>query len=811
MNIRTFMNIFVITLIATAMSSVAIAGNSLKLKVSDNNPDIRAGDTQSFVLRDDRNVCSSSLIFSVVGSAPAGTLTLDPGFSTNGQFTFSNDGNGAGYLTTDKNDYKFEFSATCTAGSHGGDTDTEWFKPEDSNAGSTPPPPPPPPPAGVLSLSLSPNTTTMTLSDNGSASWTASGGNGTTCPGTNPYVYTLVASPTHGTVTLDPGFTNNGQFTYMNNDTGNGYLGATSETLTISVACGTDTPASQDIQLRKTPTIVCTGSNTTGVVIMDNTATPGQASIASNLAFLDGCSKSDTTIDDGYGGNAINITNYQTVNRDISAAPHTLDLVVGRSAATVDDLNFNTTDQLAFFADGTHLFDLDRLRAVADWISATGNVTPDTGVAANTYGTISFSQFLSNIANARTMYGMVRVLIPLEKGARSCSGADCTKNAVGQTVASAADLYGFCSGTTAGLCTCAPTSGTNLKSGNSYCGSAITSTSRIKVKGSLLWDFVDHLTGAPIPLAELPFAPRELYFKVSVPIMVNWDYDATGDGTMDNMFIVKAVTNGLTSGPVTPVPSIDFLDIPQSSKDNYLFETGTVLDATEFATLNEPNKYHMLMASGYADGWAEAFNKLNITAATWGTLPMAADCANYTSTTCSSSQLGVPSSVSGVMTANDVRSEQFEDLPTYLYSGGLIDMHGHVNISGLLYVPQAMELEAKDSAAPSQQYISGAIVVRDGFYIEAKDNTITVISSDPNSYSTARTNGSAVTTPSLNFSGIGPGLVNSNTPSTPPASPPPGGADTSCIGCGGATGGGGGGGAANVGNPRWIEVRPAAN
>ncbi|MBN4079138.1 hypothetical protein JYT26_00705, partial [Beggiatoa alba] len=249
----------------------------------------------------------------------------------------------------------------------------------------------------------------------------------------------------------------------------------------------------------------------------------------------------------------------------------------------------------------------------------------------------------------------------------------------------------------------------------------------------MLWDFIDHLTGDPIPLAELPFAPREPYFKVTVPIMVNWDHDATEDGAMDNMFIIKAVSNGQAAGPITPVPTISFLDIPQSPKDNYLYETGTVLDSTEFATLNEPNKYHLLMASGYADGWADAFDKLNITATTWGSLPTATECANYSSPGCTSG-LGVPASISGIMTADDVRNGQFEDIPTYLYSGGLIDMHGHVNISGLLYVPQAMELEAKSTSDPTQQFISGAIVVRDGFYIEAKDNTITVISSEPNSY-----------------------------------------------------------------------------
>ncbi|MBL1275294.1 MAG: hypothetical protein COB30_004345, partial [Ectothiorhodospiraceae bacterium] len=796
MNIRTFMSIFATGLLFTA-SSVAMAGISLKIN-PDSKPDIPAGTSQNVNLYDDNAHCTSQggIVFSldepITDPYITAAISFDASFASNGQFTFDN---AAGFLTTDDGDFKVKFRADCGDGSA---DDNKSFKPSDSGGGSTPSPTPAPAPTpGVLTLGFSPSATTVTLSDNGTKNWTANGGNGSTCPGTDVYTYALVGTPIHGTVTLDPSFTTNGVFSYDNDGSGGGFLGASSELISITVSCGADTPASDDIRLSKTPpapTITCTGSSTTGVVILDNTATPGQASIATNLAFLDGCSKGDTTIDDGYGGNAININDFHTVNRNISASPHQLDLVIGNTTAAVDDANFDTTDQLTFFADGEHLFDLDRLRAVADWISATGNVVPDAGVAAGDYGAISFQQFLSNVASARTMYGMVRVKIPLEKGERSECSSNCNMNALGQTVASASDLYGFCSVST-GLCSCAPTSNTNLETGSSHCSNTLTSTSRIKVKGSLLWDFVDHVTGAPIPLAQLPFAPRELYFKVTVPIMINWDHDAAEDGAMDNMFIIKAVTNGGTAGPVPPSPSINFSDIPQSSKDNYLYETGSVLDATEFATLNEPNKYHLLMASGYADGWAEAFDKLNITAATWATLPTSTDCAVYTSTTCDL-KLSVPYGVTAIMTADNVRDGGFEDLPTYLYSGGLIDMHGHVNISGLLYVPQAMELEAKDSGAPTQQYVSGAIIVRDGFYIEAKDNTITVISSDPNSYSTARTNSSASSTRPLSFNSSGPGVTPStpSTPSTPGTPSPPSGGDNSCIGCGGGSGGGGGGG-----------------
>lgn len=84
--------------------------------------------------------------------------------------------------------------------------------------------------------------------------------------------------------------------------------------------------------------------------------------------------------------------------------------------------------------------------------------------------------------------------------------------------------------------------------------------------------------------------------------------------------------------------------------------------------------------------------------------------------------------------------------------------------------------------------------LRDGFYIEAKDNTVTVISADPNSYSTARTNTGSSTTSPLSFSSGGPGADTGGGG---------GGGDDKCIGCVGGSGGG-----AGVGNNRWTEVRP---
>ncbi len=502
-------------------------------------------------------------------------------------------------------------------------------------------------------------------------------------------------------------------------------------------------------------------SSNTGSVIIDNTATSSVVAVGANLGFT--CAgRGSTAIDDGIGGNAINISDFQVLTRDITNPAHQLKLFVGESSETISKYNYGTSNQFNYFADGLHLFDLDRLRQAADWISL--NVTPDPGVLANTYGTISLQQFLKNIADGVTMYGLVRVLVPLERGQSSS-----TTNALGTSV-TAGSLYGFCK-STIGLCSCAPgknASFDKIEPDATICGQTMPSNAKIKIKGSLFWDFVDNTDSRSLALSELPFIPRELYFKVVVPIMVNWAHDINDDGAMDNMALVRDYSSGMTNNSII-TPSFNLSDVPAESMDQYFFDSGVTLTQARFDALDNPDKYHLMTPSGYADGWAEAFDKLNITAADWSNIP-----AMGTKT------FRVPNGITGIMTANDVRSEGFEDIPTYLYSGGLIDMHDHVNVSGLVYVPQGMELEAK-KAGITKQYVSGAIIIRDSFFIEAKSGTITIISSEPNSYSTVRVRSpSGVSTTTLTFdsSSYQNASISNNpdeedgTTNSPPENPP---------------------------------------
>ncbi len=512
-----------------------------------------------------------------------------------------------------------------------------------------------------------------------------------------------------------------------------------------------------------------------GEVIVDNTATSSVVAIGANLGFR--CDdRGSTAIDDGYGGNAINISDFKVIQSGTGTNSDDLQVFIGKSDSTISEFNYGTDEQLDLFAEGKHLFDLDRLRTAADWMA--DNVTPDAGVPDGSYGSISMSEFLGNIAADRTMYGMVRVKVPLQAGQ-----TDSELNALGQT-ASAGSVYGFCD-TSDDLCSCSPgESFDKIKEGDTICGHDLPDDAKIKVKGGLFWDFVDSETGDPLELADLPFVPRELYFKVELPVMVNWAHDLDDDGAMDNMALAKNYSDSYQDGEFLN-ETFSFSDVPQESKDQYDYENGTALTEALFDALDAAAKYHMMLPSGYADGWAEAFDKLNITATAWTTIPGMTD------------EFRVPNGVSGILTADDIRSEDFEDIATYLYSGGLIDMHDHVNVSGLVYVPQGMELEAK-GAGITRQYLSGAIIIRDSFYIEAKDGTVTVISSDPMSFSSARISTTTSTVTSLeqsNLSFTNSVYENSDESGTSTST------STNINGSGGS-------GASTPGNLSWQEVRP---
>ncbi len=615
------------------------------------------------------------------------------------------------------------------------------------------------------------------------------------------------------------------------------------------------------------------------VIIVDNTPNPGTPGITTNMAT------NAASLMKGLGeGNEIEVKlggDIQVMQRDNTVTPHDLvDEIGWNNANSTSYQNFYSGKRATYFANGSQLFDLDKMRRTADWeaanvapastgkacvyptlpggtyraykgstpinngansIANNGNGTPVPGpvgschfaakytidpaitTAGGNYGSISWAQFVHNVANGITMYGIVRVLIPAEAGT-----AIAKTNALGGTplpgVTGAIDpIYGQCKkATTNTLCLNPPSIG--LQPGASitltdWKGVKTTYTipakAQVKVRGSLFFDFVDgqksHANGIVpgIGLGQLP-SGKELKFNMWLPISVNAGNDRDGDGIMDNLEYIESISAGVVCvnsfGPNYPCTyrfkttdmSIDPNQVPQEAVDTYNAQFNTNFrDSTDpafvtlFNKLNQPNQYHLLMPSAYAQGWADAFAELDISSQQW-------------------SDLGwlVPATHTAPLTTAEVRNNGFEDIPVYLYSGGTADMGNHINISGLMYIPQSIELEVSGgnnvAFTGTRQYVIGGVIVRDGFELESKQKSLQLISSDPLSFASARINPNAINTSILTTAGghqhggnngpIGVG-VGGSTPGTGT-----GAGDSSCVGCSG--------GISDPGKVRWVEIRP---
>jgi hypothetical protein len=72
-----------------------------------------------------------------------------------------------------------------------------------------------------------------------------------------------------------------------------------------------------------------------------------------------------------------------------------------------------------------------------------------------------------------------------------------------------------------------------------------------------------------------------------------------------------------------------------------------------------------------------------------------------------------------------------DDLPALVYTVGVVDLHGPLNICGVMYTPSYMEIENKQ---PNQtQYIKGCVIMGNGIYYENNSKGSTsIISYDNN-------------------------------------------------------------------------------
>ena len=98
-------------------------------------------------------------------------------------------------------------------------------------------------------------------------------------------------------------------------------------------------------------------------------------------------------------------------------------------------------------------------------------------------------------------------------------------------------------------------------------------------------------------------------------------------------------------------------------------------------------------------------------------------------------KLGVPSETLSVDADGDGTADVipnmflkgWEDFPALAFAGGVLDMHGHANISGMLYTPDSAEVEAKKEKPAVFQYINGAMLFGNGMVLEGKSGQHSMI------------------------------------------------------------------------------------
>lgn len=220
---------------------------------------------------------------------------------------------------------------------------------------------------------------------------------------------------------------------------------------------------------------------------------------------------------------------------------------------------------------------------------------------------------------------------------------------------------------------------------------------------------------------------------------------------------------------------------PQYVINNEAFNSGaarrTTFDSTEWSGLANKDKFHAFFPNGYERGWMMAFDALRMatldagttetTAGSWW-MHLADDVAGTDGVTLSKGYptFEVPDDaeaitidVNGDGTATKMPlffSTDWEDFPALAFAGGLLDVHGHMNTSGMLYTPDSCEIEAHGgsevpnggSSSGPFQYVNGAILAGNGIWLEDQDtgdHSMIGVSYNYNSFDRLRSGSSVVT------------------------------------------------------------------
>lgn len=477
-------------------------------------------------------------------------------------------------------------------------------------------------------------------------------------------------------------------------------------------------------------------------------------------------------------------------------------------------------------------FDVDRIRFIANrlWYQWKQDVVGNTGwfskFGYQPTGTMSFEQFLDNVSQGRPMYGIVRVVVPVDRTSEDAL-FDPSQPVNGAEFSDSPDYNDGSSPDWSGV---TPSRANEMWSyegewatAHSYASpsSSKADSKTIEVYGMLLIDYVDKDTYdaddffdasqdyinnyASVAAHDASSSPgknfilprtsgRNIYIKNWDTLNINAVNDlqtfvqytdtpsAGGDGRMDTLDIVrrKYMMAGSTSFLVSEIsdayvweywmrkaaglPAGDttrtniLADLTGASPQYDIFTQQfaasatrrTEFDNTEWPTFSEKDKFHAYFPNGYERGWMVAFDALDLenkdggTVGSWwnqlasriqvGGVWLGDDGAGNNKYPA----LGVPNTTDAITVDADGDGDTdvmpnffltgWEDFPALAFAGGVLDMHAHANISGMLYTPDSAEMEAKTDKPAVFQYVSGAILVGNGIFLEGKSGRHSMIS-----------------------------------------------------------------------------------
>ena len=174
---------------------------------------------------------------------------------------------------------------------------------------------------------------------------------------------------------------------------------------------------------------------------------------------------------------------------------------------------------------------------------------------------------------------------------------------------------------------------------------------------------------------------------------------------------------------------------------------------------NDGDKLHLMFPTGYAHGWKVALAALDISADEWNNtlsggvafrgigdvgglydqlvancggacargLPMSAADVGFTARAevfaLQQSEDDYFFVTPDVQTGYGLMDSDWKDIPATMYSGGLLDMHAHSNMNGIIYTPGPLEWEPGNSSYDGgvhMSYVTGSIITGYGQYTKNK-------------------------------------------------------------------------------------------